>query len=208
MILAVGCFPLEDTTTYTAGAATNNPPDFSGVETPDSGAEPPLDVDNPVEGMDPMLPLVDPPRDPDAGMTPPASADAAVVPFTCEGPGEFEGVGGQGCYRASVATATWFDAQDDCQAWGGDLVVIESQAEDTFLTARMTVDVWIGAHDRAVEGTVVWVNGQPFVFENWGTAQPDDFQGQEDCLEKRFVEEGAWNDRPCGGDPQAYFCER
>ena len=210
MICVVGCFPLEDTDTYTAGRPVANPPAFSGVDTVDSGSEPALAPSDPPppEEMDPTLPL-DPVAEPDAAVPPPIPAvDAGELPFACDGPGEFEGLGGEGCYRESVAVATWLAARDDCQDWGGDLVVIESQQEDTFLTARMTGNIWIGASDRNLEGTVVWVDNQPLVFENWGATQPDDFQGLEDCLEKRLTDGGRWNDRQCGGDPQAYFCER
>jgi hypothetical protein len=148
---------------------------------------------------------MNPMDDPDAGMI--SAADTGVLAFACDGPGEFRGGGGQGCYLQSVVTASWFAARNDCQEWGGDLVVVESLEEDALLTGRMTADVWIGAR-RDPAGVLVWVDSQPLVYENWSGTQPDDFQGLEDCVEKRVAEGGEWNDRPCTGDPQAYFCER
>ncbi|HTV22601.1 MAG TPA: C-type lectin domain-containing protein [Polyangiaceae bacterium] len=126
----------------------------------------------------------------------------------CNAEGEFAGVAGASCYRLTADTAVWLDARAACQSWGGDLVQIESAAEDDFLTARLTVDVWIGLSDRETEGTMLWVDASAPVFTHWGNAQPDDFNAQEDCGEKRVGDAGGWNDRPCDGEPQAYLCER
>ena len=126
----------------------------------------------------------------------------------CSGDGEFAEAEGQSCYRLTADTALWVDARAACLSWGGDLVSIESAAEDDFLTSRSTIDVWIGANDRELEGTLVWADGSPLVYTNWGDAQPDDFGAQEDCGEKRVVDAGGWNDRPCDGTLQEFLCER
>lgn len=132
------------------------------------------------------------------------SADAG----SCDGAGEFAGVDTRGCYRLTADTATWLDARAACIGWGGDLVRIESAAEDDFLTARLAIDVWIGVNDREVEGSMVWADGSPLGYENWGDAQPDDFNAQEDCGEKRAADAGSWNDGPCDGTPREFLCER
>jgi C-type mannose receptor len=71
----------------------------------------------------------------------------------------------------------------------------------------VNVDIWIGANDRDQEDDFEWADGQPVTFFNWAMGQPDNFQGQENCVEIRALDE-QWNDRPCGGDPQEYLCER
>jgi lectin-like protein len=132
------------------------------------------------------------------------SADAG----SCDGPDEFAGADARGCYRLTADTATWLDARAVCIGWGGDLARIESAAEDDFLTARLSIDVWIGVNDREVEGSMVWADGSPLGYENWGDAQPDDFNAQEDCGEKRVADAGGWNDSPCDGMPREFLCER
>jgi len=37
---------------------------------------------------------------------------------------------------------------------------------------------------------MVWVDGRPLVYENWSGVQPDDFNAQEDCGEKRVGDAG------------------
>ena len=54
----------------------------------------------------------------------------------------------------------------------------------------------------------MWADGGALSYENWGDTQPDDFNAQEDCGEKRLRDAGGWNDRPCEGDPQEFLCER
>jgi Lectin C-type domain len=127
---------------------------------------------------------------------------------SCDGPDEFAGADARGCYLLTADTATWLDARAACVRWGGDLVRIESAAEDDSLNARLTIDVWIGANDREIEGTMVWADGSPLLYSNWGDAQPDDFNAQEDCGEKRVADAGGWNDSPCDGTPRAFLCER
>jgi hypothetical protein len=132
------------------------------------------------------------------------SADAG----SCESSDEFASADARGCYRLTADTATWLDARAACLGWGGDLVSIESAAEDDFLTARLATDVWIGVNDREIEGDMVWADGSPLGYANWGAGQPDDFNAQEDCGEKRVADGGGWNDGPCAGTPRAFLCER
>jgi hypothetical protein len=134
----------------------------------------------------------------------PVGADAG----TCDGADEFASADARSCYRLTADTATWPDARAACIGWGGDLVRIESAAEDDFLSARLTIDVWIGVNDREVEGSMVWADGSALGYANWGDAQPDDFDAQEDCGEKRAAEGGEWNDSPCDGTPREFLCER
>jgi hypothetical protein len=108
---------------------------------------------------------------------------------------------------------SWQAARDDCLAIGAHLVVIETPAEQVvvgvlagdFAPARP--DSWIGAHDLNVEGTFEWVNGSPFVFDNWRAGEPNN-QGTEDCaLIEGDNPAREWDDRRCSnGLP--YICER
>jgi len=104
----------------------------------------------------------------DGGAPPIGSSDAGA----CDADGEFPSAEGDRCYRVTSDVAEWLDAREACVRWGRDLVSIESAAEDDFLTQRLSLDVWIGANDRALEGTVVWADGGALSYENWGDTQP------------------------------------
>lgn len=138
----------------------------------------------------------------DAGASLEFDAGAAA----CSGAGEFQGPGTTSCYRVVTVAASWNDASLDCKNWGGDLVQIDSRAEDTLLAGRVLVQVWIGANDQAFEGRQVWNGGAPLVYTDWAPGQPDDYLGIEDCAVK-LRPQGNWNDVPCS-DLNAYVCER
>lgn len=75
---------------------------------------------------------------------------------------------------------------DDCSIWG--------------------CTVWIGGNDRENEGHFVWSrDGNPITFTNWDSGNPDNYNGNEDCIEMR--RDGIWNDRRC--DHRTLFvCEK
>lgn len=191
------CLPLKDLDTYSAGSPPAPPP----ITVDDASAPPPVDV--PPE-------IIVGPLQPDASASPADAGpalDAAPDGGSCDGPGEAVGPDGQGCYRLVAIAASWIAAQAECVDWGGHLVTVASEAEDDYLATRSDGDdIWIGLNDGAVEGQMVWVNGEPIVIdEPWAANQPDDFQN-EDCVEKRG-QDGLWNDRACGA-PHVYICER
>ena len=102
-----------------------------------------------------------------------------------------------------TATSTWAEAEAACAARGGALVTVSNAEENAFLVAIGASDAWLGYTDAAVEGTFVWASGQSS-YTSWGTAQPDDAGGNEDCAV--FLADGTWNDAPCDGK-HAYVCE-
>lgn len=134
--------------------------------------------------------------------------DSGLGVAPCAGDGEFVAAQGTSCYRLFPPVAAWQAGRATCQGWGGDLAIIESLAEDEFVLANITLDVWIGASDQTTEGQMLWVDGEPVTFDHFPSGQPDDFGGNEDCVEKRLMG-GFWNDRPCtGGAPRTILCER
>jgi hypothetical protein len=102
--------------------------------------------------------------------------------------------------------AVWDAARAACLQWGGALARIDSAEQDQLLGEHMSLDSWLGANDLGIEGEIVWQDGTSLTFTNWGEAQPDDFLGNEDCVEK-LARNQTWNDAPCG-NANAYFCQR
>jgi len=201
----LGCLPRSDLSGYSIGAAG-----AAGTGTEMEEAAPdamPPDTVEGAEELEDTLPIA---TQPDAGSTLSGSTGstlAADAGDDCDAEGEFRSLDGQSCYLLSSDEAGWIGARDACREWGGELATIQSRQEDDFLTPRPSVDTWIGANDRANEGIFVWADGTPVTFFNWSQAQPDNFEGQENCVEIRVLDRN-WNDRPCGGDPEPYLCER
>ncbi|KAK6324630.1 hypothetical protein J4Q44_G00039720 [Coregonus suidteri] len=63
-------------------------------------------------------------------------------------------------YFLSTETNTWKESREDCLERGADLVIINSNKEQTFLY-KLKKRVWIGLTDSVKEGTWKWVDGRP-----------------------------------------------
>jgi len=84
----------------------------------------------------------------------------------------------------------------------GRLATIESRSENEFLAREVskvgTDCYWIGGHQPEAGASPtdgwLWITGEPFGYTNWDVErdQPDDFGGNENCLE--FHRDGTWND--------------
>lgn len=69
------------------------------------------------------------------------------------------------------------------------MLTITSPAEDFFIAANSYFERWIGLSDQATEGTMQWINGEPFVYNNFcpapgfqnDPAQDFVFVGQLSC---------------------------
>lgn len=96
----------------------------------------------------------------------------------------------------------------DCTAQGGQIVSIHSaQEQQWLLDAAAQVkpggEWWIGINDRATEGVFTWQDDSPVDFESWGSGEPNNWAGDEDCVYTTLS--GAWNDYTCAGI-RDYIC--
>jgi hypothetical protein len=204
LMTCLACTSLQELSSYSAGSSDGaaapdsqpTAPSSSGDEapppTPDAGA--------------PAPPAVEAQNPTDVPLSPPDSVDD-VDADDCTGPGEFTDPGGFSCYQLSDTLGPWRDARDLCQAWGGDLAKVESVEENTLLGARSDRDVWLGASDFEDEGNFRWFDGDDVDPDgSWAPAQPDNYEGSENCLELRAMD-NRWNDVPCTSEKVA-LCER
>ncbi len=107
--------------------------------------------------------------------------------------------------------ARWDVAQRTCVQNGGELAMIDTDAENTSLFkalgAKMPVtNLWIGLSDETTENQFRWISGEPLDFPIWRPGEPNNFGGAENCVEW-VAEDGRWNDVPCS-TPRASLCEK
>ncbi|XP_028713210.1 CD209 antigen-like protein B isoform X2 [Peromyscus leucopus] len=102
------------------------------------------------------------------------------------------------CYFFSKSQRNWNNAVKACQEVEAQLVIIQSDEEQTFLqqTSKAKGPTWMGLSDLKKEATWLWVDGSPLSsrFQKyWIRGEPNNI-GEEDCVE--FSGDG-WNDSKC-----------
>ena len=117
-------------------------------------------------------------------------------------------------YREATIGQIWVDAETDCESDGGHLIVIDDEAENTWMASiaakaitnnKSTHELsWIGLHDQTVGGEFRWVTGTPLTLALWADMEPNSLYDDEDCVEIRAA--GQWNDDRCDA-PLTYVCE-
>nr|AQY54458.1 immulectin 22 [Hepialus xiaojinensis] len=125
------------------------------------------------------------------------------------------------CYKLHLAAKNWSQAYKVCRAEQAYLAILNSAGEANFLKDKLTVypkdslkgnfgreEVFMGFHDKFVEGEFMTVFGQPLAetgFEEWSSGQPDDARSNEDC--GTLSRSGLLNDIDCFAK-RMFFCER
>ncbi|XP_050957267.1 CD209 antigen-like [Labeo rohita] len=102
----------------------------------------------------------------------------------------------------SSVSKSWSESRQYCKDQGADLVTIKTEVKQHFITSVLNANgerVWIGLTDINQEGTMQWVDNSSLTQGFWRKDQPDDYKGNEDCVE--LVSSVAalinWNDIPC-----------
>ena len=107
----------------------------------------------------------------------------------------------------------WSDAQIEAQQLGGNLVTINSAAENQFILDTFSataiayaaanllpdsnaISFWIGLSDHVNEGQYVWVSGEQVTYTNWANGQPENGVSFEDFggMFVNFGPMGQWHD--------------
>ena len=107
-------------------------------------------------------------------------------------------------YRAFTDEVTWQEAARRCATFGGGLAMVktpEEQQEVHDISNHYQLSrFWLGARDQVTEGHWFWWDGSRMTYKNFLPRQPDNYRGNEDCLEMwvSFPNgRGSWNDNPC-----------
>lgn len=110
--------------------------------------------------------------------------------------------------------SSWMDAETLAIKMGGHLVSIADQAENDWLALNVGAwdgklrDLWLGLYDF-VEGAYYWSDGEPFVYSNWNTGEPNNATGHDSKNGEDYVvmyglpltRNGYWNDTTGRGLP-------
>ncbi|KAJ8256382.1 hypothetical protein COCON_G00185340 [Conger conger] len=111
------------------------------------------------------------------------------------------------CYYFSTEEKSWKDSHSDCLRQGADLVIIESEEEQGFITNRTREHpYWIGLTDSKTEGTWLWVDKTLLQKWFWRSGEPDDhyWPGTETQSKEKDADcavtvpyENTWKDTRC-----------
>ncbi len=97
-------------------------------------------------------------------------------------------------YYCSLDPATWASANKTCEENGGYLACINSEEENQLLANLLTIQsAWIGLGDPDGDGQFTWGCGDALSFTNWYPGQPNNYNGDQDCVE--MLNNGQWNDQ-------------
>lgn len=109
------------------------------------------------------------------------------------------------------APATWDVAQRTCVRNGGELAMVDTDAENNALFKALgsrisASNFWIGLSDEASEGQFRWISGDPLEIPIWRQGEPNNAGGAENCAEWSSTD-ARWNDLPCR-TPLPSLCEK
>ncbi len=125
----------------------------------------------------------------------------------CDGAGEFSDPTTEHCYKVDATTVTFFQAKQNCHAWGGYLTVIESQAENNLIEPKIGGWSWIGGWEGGLNGgAIVWEQIPTTCdYKNWRSGEPNN--DTEDCIIMHDNSNGQWLDETCSKS-YGYVCEK
>uniref|UniRef100_A0A672QET7 C-type lectin domain-containing protein n=1 Tax=Sinocyclocheilus grahami TaxID=75366 RepID=A0A672QET7_SINGR len=115
------------------------------------------------------------------------------------------------CFFKSSELKSWSDSRQYCRDRGADLVIINTEEKQVSLCECL---VWIGLSDTEIEGIMKWVDNSPLNQGFWRKSEPNNYGGNEDCIELNFKREetgwsplNSWNDVPCS-EKKKGICEK
>nr|XP_053653938.1 perlucin-like isoform X2 [Cherax quadricarinatus] len=112
------------------------------------------------------------------------------------------------CFYLSTEKLSWSHARQYCHGMKGTLAMpINVYALESFVHDKGgSVFVWLGATDEGQEGEWKWLNGRPIKSEDWSGSQPDNYDGNEHCMDLRPEWHPPLNDARCS-NKQRFACQ-
>ena len=111
---------------------------------------------------------------------------------------------------------SWEEAKAFCEALGGHLAVITTEAENSavygYLAGSGGANAYLGLYLDPADDTWKWVSGESVGYTNWAPGEPNNERGTEiyAMFYYKFTN-GTWNDGDFGagtvGDERVFLCE-
>ncbi|XP_071402106.1 macrophage mannose receptor 1-like [Centroberyx affinis] len=141
-----------------------------------------------------------------AGVTPKPSPNDTVTEHNVTADGWLQWGGNQ--YYINRILMAMEEARHFCQQRHGDLVVINSEAENVFLWKQISRSYgyyYIGL-TVDLDGTYGWMDDSPLAFQRWDENQPDFKNNDEHCAVMTYSM-GFWHNPNCGSEHHS-ICKR
>ncbi|XP_042620421.1 CD209 antigen-like protein E [Cyprinus carpio] len=109
----------------------------------------------------------------------------------------------------STELKSWSDSRQYCRDRAADLVIINTEEKQRFISSIVGESVWIGLSDREQEGNMKWVDNSTLKQGFWLQGEPNSYGGDEDCIELNPEKHNLnnWNDRSCS-NTRKWICEK
>lgn len=128
------------------------------------------------------------------------------------------GIFNQTCYEMQISEGgTFARGREYCQERGGDLVHGIRKITHSFLTSELdrVKDemrgklIWIGAQKEPtfISRTWRWIDGEVVESPTWGRDQPNNYNGQQNCVVFDGGREWKWNDVGCELNYLHWICQ-
>ncbi|XP_017294279.1 galactose-specific lectin nattectin-like [Kryptolebias marmoratus] len=107
------------------------------------------------------------------------------------------------CYLFKENEKDWDDAEDFCNLFDAHLTSIQGDDDYNFIRELVlkatgtNTRTWVGGTDAEEEGYWVWTDGSPFTFTAWGSGEPNNVDGNENCMEINLRGQDYVNDENC-----------
>ncbi|XP_077057453.1 uncharacterized protein LOC143710386 isoform X1 [Siphateles boraxobius] len=115
---------------------------------------------------------------------------------------------GNGRFFISSELKSWSESRKYCRDRGADLVIINTEEKQRFISSFIKESLWIGLSDIENEGNMKWVDNSPLNQGFWESNEPNNLNGNEDCIELNPAKPSLknWNDIPCSA-MRKWICE-
>ncbi|XP_042605626.1 CD209 antigen-like protein 2 [Cyprinus carpio] len=116
------------------------------------------------------------------------------------------------CFFMSTELKSWSDSRKYCRDRGADLVIINTEEKQRFISSIVSERVWIGLSDTENEGIMKWVDNSTLKQGFWLKGEPNNYYENEDCIELNYKRDqveisslNSWNDKPCSEKKKGYL---
>ena len=123
------------------------------------------------------------------------TSDPSLADTDEDGLTDGQEVNGFSQYEMVVGGFSWNQAKTDAESRGGHLATITSIEEQNAVEAVWdgSVNAWLGADDVNSQNDWNWITGEPVVFSNWDSNQPNT-NNEALILWTQNNEHGKWHD--------------